>query len=50
MQLRSEAPLSLLVPLWILVLANIYFGVETEVLLRATGTAVDLLGVANYHE
>ena len=49
-QLRSEAPLSLLVPLWLLVLANIYFGIETEVLLKATATAVDLLGVANYHE
>ena len=49
-QLCSEAPLSMLVPLWLLVGANIYFGIETEVLLRATATAVDLLGVANYHE
>ena len=49
-QLRTEAPLSLLVPLWLLVLANIYFGIETEMLLKATATAVDLLGVANYHD
>jgi multicomponent Na+:H+ antiporter subunit D len=49
-KLRGEAPLSLLVPLWILVLANIYFGIETDVLLNAAGTAVDLLGVANYDE
>ena len=26
----KEAPLSLLIPAWILVLANVYFGVETS--------------------
>jgi len=26
----KEAPLSMLVPLWILIIANIYFGVNTE--------------------
>ena len=27
----QEAPLSMLAPLWLLVIANIYFGVQTEV-------------------
>ena len=27
----QEAPLSLLVPLWLLVIANVYFGVHTDV-------------------
>ncbi len=38
-----EAPLSLLVPLWLLVIANVYFGVHTEVsvgLAREAATAL----------
>jgi multicomponent Na+:H+ antiporter subunit D len=38
-----EAPLSLLVPLWLLVIANVYFGIHTEVsvgLAREAATAL----------
>ena len=42
----SEAPLSLLIPTWLLVIANIYFGIDAnltvDVAQRAAGT---LLGV-----
>ncbi|MEQ9397711.1 MAG: monovalent cation/H+ antiporter subunit D family protein [Longimicrobiales bacterium] len=42
----SEAPLSLLVPLWILVAANIYFGVNAELTTGvATQAAEILMGV-----
>ena len=46
----AEAPLSLLVPMWILVLANIYFGINTELTVGVAETAVRLLGVTAYHE
>ncbi len=40
-----EAPLSLLVPTWILALATIYFGIDTHLPVNAaTGAALDLLG------
>ncbi|MEZ5540879.1 MAG: monovalent cation/H+ antiporter subunit D family protein [Pseudomonadota bacterium] len=38
-----EAPLSMLVPLWLLVLANIWFGLDTRLTLGTTTTAVQLL-------
>ncbi len=46
----SEAPVSLLIPMWTLVLANIYFGINTELTIDIVETAVSLLGVAAYHE
>ena len=46
----TEAPLSLMVPMWILVLANIYFGLNTELTVGVAETAVKLLGVAASHE
>lgn len=44
----KEAPLSLLIPTWILVIANIYFGFDTELTVGTAQQAVDLLvsGVA----
>ena len=39
----KEAPLSLLIPTWILVLANIYFGINTELTLSAASMAVNVL-------
>ena len=42
----TEAPLSLLVPMWILVLANIYFGVDTSLTIGvAESAAKSLLGL-----
>ena len=46
----TEAPLSLMLPMWILVLANIYFGLNTELTVGVAETAVKLLGVAASHE
>jgi multicomponent Na+:H+ antiporter subunit D len=46
----KEAPVFLLVPLWILVLANIYFGFNTELTVSVADTATRLLGVTAYHE
>jgi len=46
----SEAPLSMLIPMWLLVLANIYFGINTELTIGVADTAVRLLGVTVYHE
>jgi multicomponent Na+:H+ antiporter subunit D len=46
----NEAPLSLLIPMWTLVLANIYFGINTELTVNAAETAVKILGVSAYHE
>jgi len=44
---RREAPAGLLVPLWILVAANVYFGVETSLTVGAAGGAAEaLLGAA----
>lgn len=43
----SEAPLSLLLPVWILVAANIYFGLDTRLTAGVAGLAADMLfGVA----
>ena len=39
----KEAPLSLLVPTWILVIANIYFGLNTELTVNAAGAAARIL-------
>jgi len=42
----KEAPVSLLIPMWTLVIANIYFGINTELTVNVADTAVRLLGVA----
>ena len=42
----KEAPVSLLIPMWILVIANIYFGINTELTVNIADTAVSILGVA----
>ena len=39
----KEAPLSLLIPTWILVFASIYFGLDTELTLSAARAAADAL-------
>ncbi len=39
----QEAPLSLLAPLWLLVIANVYFGVHTEVSVGMAGQAAAVL-------
>ena len=39
----KEAPLMLLIPTWILVLANIYFGLDTELTLGTAQQAAELL-------
>ena len=39
----KEAPLSLLIPTWVLVLANIYFGLNTELTINAAEAAVKIL-------
>ena len=46
----SEAPVSLLIPMWTLVIANIYFGINTELTVNVADTAVRLLGISAYHE
>ncbi len=48
--LVKEAPVSLLIPMWLLVLANVYFGINTELTVNVADTATRLLGVAAYHE
>lgn len=40
---RREAPAGLLVPVWVLALANIYFGIDTELPLQITTQAAQLL-------
>lgn len=40
-----EAPASLLIPTWVLVIANLYFGFNTELTVDVADTAVRLLGV-----
>ena len=45
-----EAPAALLVPTWVLVIANIYFGINTELTVDIAETAARILGVAAYHE
>lgn len=37
----SEAPLSLLLPIWVLVIASIYFGLDTELTLTSARAAAD---------
>jgi len=42
----NEAPLSLLIPVWILVLANLYFGIDTRLTIGVTEMAAQtLIGV-----
>ena len=42
-----EAPLSLLLPLWLLVLANLWFGVNTDLTVGVAGQAARaLMGAA----
>ena len=43
----KEVPISLLAPMWILVMANIYFGLNTELMTSVANTAVQLLGVTD---
>jgi multicomponent Na+:H+ antiporter subunit D len=40
-----EAPLSMLVPMWLLVIANIWFGLDTGLTVGIAETAVRMLGV-----
>ncbi|MEX2367702.1 MAG: monovalent cation/H+ antiporter subunit D family protein [Pseudohongiellaceae bacterium] len=40
---QSEAPLSILFPMWILVIANIYFGIDTELTVGASQAAASML-------
>ena len=43
----KEAPMSFLVPIWILVIANIYFGIDTRLSVQvAEAAAQSLFGVA----
>ena len=39
----SEVPLSMLVPLWLLVFANFYFGIDSELTTSAAGLAAETL-------
>lgn len=39
--IRQEAPLSMLIPLWIMALATIYFGFDTQLTLGAARTAAE---------
>lgn len=39
----KEAPLGLLLPLWLLVLANVYFGIDTRLPLEASSSAASYL-------
>ena len=41
----KEAPLLLLIPIWILVFANIYFGLDTDLSLGVAEQAAEVLGV-----
>ena len=43
----KEAPISMLVPMWVLVIANIYFGLNTELMLSVANTAAQILGVSD---
>ena len=43
----KEAPMAFLLPVWMLVLANVYFGIDTRMTVEvATGAAQSLFGVA----
>ena len=39
----TEAPLMMLIPMWVLVLANVYFGFNTELTVGTAEQAVKLL-------
>jgi len=39
----KEAPLMMLIPMWVLVLANIYFGIDTSVTVGAADAAAQWL-------
>ncbi|KXI27261.1 monovalent cation/H+ antiporter subunit D family protein [Paraglaciecola hydrolytica] len=39
----KEAPLGLLIPLWLLVIANVYFGIDTRLPLEASASAASFL-------
>lgn len=39
----KEAPLSLLIPLWLLVIANVYFGIDTRLPIEASASAANFL-------
>ena len=39
----QEAPLSLLIPTWVLALANIYFGIDTRISVGVAETAASFL-------
>ena len=41
----KEAPVSLLIPMWVLVMANLYFGINTELTVGVADTAVRMPGV-----
>ena len=43
----QEAPASLLIPMWVLVIANIYFGINTELTVDIAETAARVLGVGS---
>jgi hypothetical protein len=36
--------------MWVLVIANVYFGINTELTVNVADTAASLLGVAAHHE
>ena len=38
---RREAPLSMLIPLWIMALSTIWFGLDTDLTMTAARTAAD---------
>ena len=42
----KEAPILLLAPTWVLVLANIYFGLDTNLTVGVAERAAEVLGVA----
>ncbi|UCB53795.1 MAG: monovalent cation/H+ antiporter subunit D family protein [Thiotrichales bacterium] len=46
----GEAPAALLVPMWLLVIANIYFGFNTELTVNVADTAARMLGLGMNHE
>ena len=40
---RQEAPLTLLVPIWLLVLVNIYLGIDTRLTVGTSGAVASAL-------
>ncbi len=42
-RVRQEAPLSMLIPMWVLVAANIYFGIDTDITIRLASLAAEAL-------